>query len=225
MIFGSKIVKIDVTGDSGKPLLTVEKNFVFPKNADKGSDENIIIIKGKNLPVLEHNEVVEVVTTSKSNDRVKYTGIVTVSLDTQLNIKLLHSSDTQVLQERRRYFKVNVEEYGRALYFVRNEKTMLFEEPVSATITNINVGGIFLVIETPEFEVGDIIQLELDLFIDYTLTAPVKVLRVQRNEGVIVGYGCEFQALTASQEDYIGRYIYKVQSERRLREAELEEKV
>lgn len=222
MIFGSKIVKIDVLNEVGRTLLSVEKNFVFPKGSGT-DDENIIIIKGRNLPEFEHNDVVEVVTTSKSNDRVKYMGLVTVSLDSQLNIKLLHSSDKEVLQERRRYFKVNVEEYGRALYFVRDDKTILFEHPLCATITDINVGGIFLVIEDTDFMVGDIIQLELDLLVDYTLNAPVRVLRVQRKDDVITGYGCEFEGLTAAQEDYIGRYIYKVQSEKRLREAELEE--
>ncbi len=75
-----------------------------------------------------------------------------------------------------------------------------------------------------EFMLDDLICVEIDLFMDYPLNAAVKVLRVQRDsEGNICGYGCEFQGLTAAQEDYIGRFIYKVQSEQRQKEVAMEE--
>lgn len=224
MLFGGKIIRVDVLDNAGKILISAEKDFIFPKNIEKNED-NIVIIKGKNLPEFKSDQIVNIVTTSKSNDRIKYMGKISVSLDNQLNIKLFNSSEANVLSERRRYYKVNVEEFGRVLYYIRDGKNNLFERPLSASITNINVGGIFLIVSNAEFMVGDVIWLELDLFVDYTLTVAAKVLRVQRDGDKIVGYGCEFQDLTAAQEDYIGRYIYKVQTERRLKEAKMEDKI
>ncbi len=199
--------------------------FVVPKNMQ--SDEDcIVMIKGKNLPELDHNRIVSVVTTTKSGDRIKYSGAVSVSMETQMNIQLLRSGDTRVLEERRRFFKIKVHEKGKALFFVRDEKTIRFDEPLTIEVLDINVGGVFLMCDQDkaEFMLDDLICVEIDLFMDYPLNAAVKVLRVQRDsEGNICGYGCEFQGLTAAQEDYIGRFIYKVQSEQRQKEVAMEE--
>lgn len=222
LIFGSKIIKVEVLDEKGAIIISSEKNFVVPKN----DEDSIVMIKGRDLPELDHNMIVSVVTTSKSGDRVRYTGAVAVSMETQMNIQLLRSNDTQVLAERRRFFKIKVKESGKALFFVRDEKNIRFDEPVPITVLDINVGGVFLNcdLEDAEFIIDDLICVEIYLFADYPLNAAVRVLRVQRNpEGEIMGYGCEFQGLTAAQEDYIGRFIYKVQSEQRQKEAAREE--
>ena len=47
------------------------------------------------------------------------------------------------------------------------------------------------------------------------------ILRVQTDsDGVIIGYGCAFEALTAAQEDAIGRYINYVQLLMRAKQGE-----
>lgn len=218
LLFSNKIVKIEVLDSSGAVALTAEKNFVFPKNLDS-DDDSILMIKGKNLKEFGWNEQVFAVTTLKSGERVKYAGTVTVSLDTQLNIKLAKAERSQLLEERRRYFKIKVQEKGRALFFIRGEDTFRLEEPVSIEIADINIGGIFMISPDYTFSQDDIICVEVDLFVDYKLNAMARVLRVQTTpDGIIKGYGCEFQGLTASQEDYIGRFIYKVQSEMRQKE-------
>lgn len=222
LFFGSKIIKVEVLDEKGAVIISSEKNFVVPKN----DEDSIVMIKGRDLPELDHNMIVSVVTTSKSGDRVRYMGAVAVSMETQMNIQLLHSNDTQVLTERRRFFKIKVKENGKALFFVRDEKNIRFDEPVPITVLDINVGGVFLNcdLEDAEFIIDDLICVEIYLFADYPLNAAVRVLRVQRDsEGEIMGYGCEFQGLTAAQEDYIGRFIYKVQSEQRQKEAAREE--
>lgn len=225
LIFGSKVIKVEVLDEKGNIIITAEKGFVVPKNMQ--SDEDcIVMIKGKNLPELDHNRIVSVVTTTKSGDRIKYSGAVSVSMETQMNIQLLRSGDTRVLEERRRFFKIKVHEKGKALFFVRDEKTIRFDEPLTIEVLDINVGGVFLMCDQDkaEFMLDDLICVEIDLFMDYPLNAAVKVLRVQRDsEGNICGYGCEFQGLTAAQEDYIGRFIYKVQSEQRQKEVAMEE--
>lgn len=222
LVFGGKIIKVDVLDEKGILIISAEKGFVVPNNI-AADEDGIIMIKGKNLPELERNTIVSVVTTSKGGDRIRYMCAVTVSLDTQLNMKLLRNNDTQILEERRRYYKLKINENGRALFYIRDEKTIRYDEPLDIKILDINVGGIFMTVDY-EFLVGDLICVEIDLFEEYPLNAAARVLRVQRDgEGNIAGYGCEFQGLTAAQEDYIGRFIYKVQSEMRKKEAAKEE--
>lgn len=221
MFFGSKVIKVEVLDETGKNIVSSEKNFVFPRNLNSDED-SILIIKGKDLPELDRNQIVSIVSTTKSNDRIKYTGVVAVSMDRQMNIKILQNNETKVLEERRRFFKIKVDEKGRVLFYVRSEKTVRFDEPVKISINDINVGGIFIKTDddSQEFLEDDLVCVELDLFVDYPLNAAVRVLRVQRNpEGKINGYGCEFQGLTAAQEDYISKFIYKVQTEQRQKEA------
>lgn len=221
MLFGGKIIKVDVLDSKGKTLVSAEKNFVIPSDMS-GGDESIVMIKGKDLPDIEHNRMVTVITTTKGGDRLKYTGVVAVSLETQLNVKIVNTGSNQVLEERRRFYKLKINETGRALFYIRGEKTIRYDEPLQIEILDINVGGIFLKIED-ELMVGDLICIELELLEEYPLNAAARVLRVQRgDDGEIAGYGCEFQGLTASQEDYISRYIYKIQSEMRKKKETME---
>lgn len=223
MIFGNKVIKVEVLDEKNKLIVSAEKGFVVPKNI-MSEEDSIIMIKGRDLPELEHNTIVSVITTTKTNDRIRYSGAVAVSLDTQLNIKVLRANDTKLLAERRRFYKIKIRESGKALFFVRDEKTVRFDEPISVEIHDINVGGVLLQCKY-EFILDDLLCVEISLFDDYPLNAAVRIIRIQRDdEDKIEGYGCEFQGLTAAQEDYIGRYILKVQSEKRQRLAAREEK-
>ncbi|MCM1166460.1 MAG: PilZ domain-containing protein [Lachnospiraceae bacterium] len=227
LIFGGKIIKVEVLDEKGNLITAAEKGFVVPQNMQ--SDEDcIVMIKGRDLPELDRNKIVTVVTTTKSSDRISYSGAVSVSMETQMNIRILRSGDMKVLEERRRFFKIKVHERGKALFYVRDEKTIRFEEPVAIGVRDINVGGVFLMCdpEEVEFVPDDLICVEIHLFEDYPLNAAVRVLRVQRGaDGDILGYGCEFRGLTAAQEDYIGRFILRVQSEQRQKEAVSEERI
>lgn len=217
LLFSNKIIKIDIFDKNNVVVLSAEKGFVFPKNLDSDED-SIIIIKGKNFPEMERDTRVSAVTTLKSGERIKYAGVVSMSMDSQLNVKVLKTGDTEVLEERRRYFKIKVRENGRVLFFMRGEETIRFDEPEAMAILDINIGGVFMTSEY-EFMAEDVVCMEIDLFDDYKLNAMAKILRVQRGaDGEIAGYGCEFQALSAAQEDYIGKYIYKAQFAQRQKE-------
>ncbi|MGN1118745.1 MAG: PilZ domain-containing protein [Oscillospiraceae bacterium] len=219
MIFGNsnKVIKIDIVDSNNTVVVSSEKGFNFPKNLDSDED-SIVMIKGKKLREFPNDERVSLITTLKSGERVKYVGVITMSTDFQLNVKILKSGDTEVLQERRRYFKIKVRENGRVLFFMRDEETIRFDEPQPMAILDINIGGVFMTADY-EFAQEDIVCVEIDLFVDYKLNALAKILRVQRDpDGNITGYGCEFQGLTAAQEDYIGKFIYKAQSEQRQKE-------
>lgn len=222
MLFGGKIIRVDVLDSKGKIIVSADKGFVVP-NDMSGGEDSIVMIKGKDLPDIDHNKMVSLVTTTKGGDRIKYSGVVSVSLETQLNIRILNTGGNQVLEERRRFYKLKIKETGRVLFYIRDEKTIRYEEPLPVEIFDINVGGIFMNIED-ELMVDDLICVELELLEEYPLNAAARVLRVQRNDdGSVEGYGCEFQGLTASQEDYISRYIYKIQFEIRKRAETQEE--
>ncbi len=217
MFFGNKIIKVEILDKRENLVVSSEKNFVFPKNIESAED-SILIIKGKELKELDKDERVYVIASTKSGDRIKYPGIVTVSLNTQLNVRILQNRDTELLKERRRYFKIKVRERGRVLFMVRDDETIRFEEPVPMEINDINIGGIFMVTDLGLQE-DDMVCVDIDLFIDYRLNAVARILRVQRNpDGSVKGYGCAFQELTAAQEDYIGKYIYTTQSAERQKE-------
>lgn len=221
MLFGGKIIRVDIFDNKGKIVVSADKNFVVPSNM-MGDEDSIVMIKGKDLPDIEHNRMVSVVTTTKGGDRLKYSGVVAVSLDTQLNIRILNTGGNQVLEERRRFYKLKINERGRALFYIRDEKTIRYEEPLDIKIFDINVGGIFMNVDDKLMK-DDLVCVELELLEEYPLNAAARVLRVQYNDdGTVEGYGCEFQGLTASQEDYISRYIYKIQSEIRKKKETLE---
>lgn len=220
MLFGGKIIRVDVLDDKDKIILTADKGFVVPNNISSDED-SIVMIKGRNLPDIEHNKIVHVVTTTKGGDRIRYTGAVSVSMETQLNVKLINTGRNQVLEERRRFYKLKIKEKGRALFYIRDEQTIRYDEPLAIEVSDINVGGIFMMIKDNLIE-DDLVCVELELLEEYPLNAAVRVLRAQHaDDGSVEGYGCEFQGLTASQEDYVSRYIYKIQSElRKKRELE-----
>ena len=225
LAFESKVIKVEVLDQMGNIILTSEKGFTLPGHVSADEDA-IVKIKGRDLPELDRNTIVYVVTTSKSADRIKYSGAISVSMETQMNIRLLRSGDSQLLQERRRFFKIKVNETGRALFFVRDEKTIRFDEPLEISVKDINVGGVFFMCSDYEFMPDDLICFDIDLLVDVPLNAAARVLRVQRDsEGNITGYGCEFHGLTASQEDSIGRYILKIQSELRAKEADQDDNI
>ncbi len=221
MLFGGKIIRVDILDNKGKIIVSAEKNFVVPSNMS-GDEDSIVMIKGKDLPDIEHNRMVSVITTTKGGDRLKYSGVVSVSMETQLNVRILNTGGNQVLEERRRFYKLKIKETGRALFYIREEKTIRYEKPLAIEIFDINVGGIFMNIDD-KLMADDLICVELDLLDEYPLNAAARVLRVQyKDDGSIEGYGCEFQGLTASQEDYISRYIYKMQSELRKKKETME---
>lgn len=218
LILGGKVIKVEVLNEKGVRILETDKNFVLPRSMS--DEDSIVMIKGRYLPELDYNQIVSVVTTTKGNDRIKYTGAVTMSIDTQLNIRILRNNDSQVLQERRRYYKIKVDEAGRILSVLRGEESQTLDLPARIKVLDINVGGVFMTCEQMEFEKQDIITLEVDLAHE-TLISEAKILRVQHAEdGSILGYGCEFQGLTAAQEDVISRFIIKVQSKLRQQEAD-----
>ena len=141
-----------------------------------------------------------------------------------MNVSILKNRDTQVLEERRRYFKIKVSLSGRVLFLVRDDDTLRFEEPVAIDIQDINVGGIFMSSSGFEFLKDDCACVDIELNDGYRLNTMARVLRVQTGQdNQVIGYGCAFESLTAAQEDAIGKYINREQLLLRARQSGEEE--
>lgn len=217
MLFGYKIVKVEVLGQNGSLLVFADKGFIFPKNLDT-NEESILIIKGKDLPEMDRGEKVTVIAYSKAGDRIRYVGEIAMAHSRQMNVSLQKNRSTQVLEERRRYFKIKVDLTGRALFLIRGDDTLRFEEPADIEIHDINVGGIFMS-SGFDFMKDDSVCVDIELNDGYRLNTMTQVLRVQTDQsGNVTGYGCSFENLTAAQEDAIGMYINRQQLLQRARQ-------
>ena len=109
--------------------------------------------------------------------------------------------------------------------FQRGEELFEFDAPVFASIKNFCIGGIFLSVEGAAFEVGD------GLFVNFKIendlvSVMVKILRVQKNEdGTVAGYGCQFQNTDQRQEGLFAKFVYNIQLQERIAQAEKKERL
>ena len=225
MLDKRKIIKIEVTSPAGRKLVVAEKDdFSFPKVfADDMPMRNIIIIKGRDLPEFELDKSLYVVTYMKNGDRIRYAAAVRMSLPDQLNVQLRSDYGT-LMEERRRYFKVESDIDCSVLGYMHGEDIIDFEQPVSAVIKNISIGGIFLFrAEEQKFSPGDVLIVNFRIEGEW-VNIMAKVLRIQRNhEGEIEGYGCQFVNADPSQEELFAQFVYNVQLKKRIEQLEKDE--
>lgn len=225
MLDRKKIIKVEVTSPAGRKLVIANKDqFSFPKVfIDDILVTNIIIIKGKDFPELEMDKNVYVVTYMKNGDRLRYPAAVRMSLPDQLNVQLRSDYGT-LMEERRRYFKVQSDIDCAVMGYVRGEGDLVeFEYPIASTIKNISIGGIFLFRSSQEFSPGDVLMLHFRIENEY-VDIMAKVLRIQRNsEREIEGYGCQFVNTDPAQEELFAQFVYNVQLRQRIEQMERDE--
>lgn len=219
----SKIYKIEVTSPGGRKLAIAEKDqFSFPRLfVNDMPVNNIIIMKGKRYPELETDKAVYVITYMKNGDRIRYPAAVRMSLPDQLNVQLRSDYGT-LMEERRRYFKVESDIECSVRGYIRDDNYVEFDTPIGGVIKNISIGGIYLDCDDVRFSPHDILALcfrvegnPVDIY--------AEVLRVQRTQGDIEGYGCQFQNVDQNQEEIFGHFVYSIQLRRRIEEQEKEE--
>lgn len=227
MLDRKKIIKIEVTSPAGRKLVVAEKDsFSFPRLfVNDMPVNNIIIIKGKELPEFEIDKNLYVITYMKNGDRLRYPAAVRMSLPDQLNVQLRSDYGT-LMEERRRYFKVDADIECSVLGFMRGEDEFYeFEEPVLATIKNISIGGVFLFHVDCDFAPGDSILLNFEIEGEY-VDIMAKILRIQHNnQGGIDGYGCQFENADPAQEELFAQFVYNVQLRKRIEQMERDEQL
>lgn len=228
MLSRERILKIDIlTPDSAnaKILTAGSKQFSLQSatNERTGVQETLLIIKGSNLPEVERGNEVSVITYMRSGERIKYPAYVTISTEMQLNV-VIRTSRAQVMEERRRYYKVEADIDCVIKAVGRGEQRITLEKPAYAKIKDLNIGGIFLCICEEALHKSD--RLLLTIMLE---TRPVdivaEIIRVQTNAaGDVSGYGCRFMDLSPMTEEVFAQYVFKVQLDRLKTEKEQEDK-
>ena len=227
MLSRERILKLDIlTPDNTKILTASNKHFSLPivTNNLTGQSETVLIIKGHDIPEVEHNSELFVIAHMKSGERVKYPGFVSLSTDFQLNV-LLRTARAQVLEERRRYFKVDTDIQCIVNSVERGGRRIPLTTPATARIKDLNVGGIFLCFCSEDFCQDDKLLLTMDMG-DKMVDVTAEIIRVQLNaSGEASGYGCRFLNIPPSMEELFARFVYKVQLDNIRKEEEEEEEM
>ncbi|MCM1297966.1 MAG: PilZ domain-containing protein [Firmicutes bacterium] len=173
----------------------------------------MLLIKGRGLPEIPRNTPLYTIASVKSGERIKYPAFVTVSTDSQLNI-LVKSEDPRVMEERRRYYKIEADLDCIINFVDRGEERIVFEKPLIAKIKDLNIGGIFLCSCKSELEKGDVMMLTIMLE-DNMVNIGAEILRAQKNSaGDTVGYGCRFVNLSPGIEELFAKYVFRLQLEK-----------
>lgn len=226
MLSREKILKIDiVTPEDTRVLSANNKQFSirpFENGTYTQNPDMMIIIKGRGLPEIEHNASVFVITSMRNGQRIKYPSYVSLSSEMQLNL-VVRVESGEVLQERRRYYKVEVNIPCVINTVERDNNRTVLESPYLTKVKDINIGGVFLMMcQTESLQVGDKMMLTVDLG-DKSLDVEAEILRVQKNAaGDVEGYGCRFINMPAAYEDVVSKYVIQLQRERIKKEMEAE---
>ncbi len=204
MINKDKISKVLIYDSRGKLLISTESVY-FPKDFFKIKGSELVMLKGSDYPVIAKDEQIEAIFEYVNGDRVRYRTTVDLCTEYQMNF---HVSEGEMLQERRRSFKVTVDFNAMSPFYIRGEEMFSFDDPVELHFINLNLGGV-LFSSNSDFEIGDQVMLH---FLDGEMQLLAEVLRVQRDEdGKIVGYGCRFMNINHSQEEKLARFIFDCQ--------------
>lgn len=204
MISKEKIKKIDIYKETGERILTTNK-FTFPRDFFKIKGYELVAIRGRGLPVLDKNHNIDVVFEYVSGTRIKCRTHVDISTEEQMNF---HVDDGEVLEERRRSYKVATKEAAYITAIERGDEVIELEEKQEATIHNINLGGVLLSCEIELFP-GDYVDF---IFLPDNMEVKAEILRVQKDDnGNVSGYGCQFLGITPSQEERLVRHLFECQ--------------
>lgn len=204
MINKDKISRV-LLYDTDETLLFATQSVFFPKDFFKVKGMDFVMIKGTSLPTDMSGESIDVIFEYTNGTRVKYRTTVDLCTEYQMNF---HVADGEILQERRRSFKVMVDMDGQSPFFIRGEEMFSFDDPVELHFVNLNLGGVFFATNS-EFEPGDQVMLN---FWDGEMSLLAEILRVQHNEdGEIEGYGCKFLDVNSAQEEKLAKFILDCQ--------------
>ena len=204
MINKDKINRVMIYDLNGKLLLMTASVF-FPKDFFKVKGTDFVMLKGSDYPVLPTSTPIDAVFEYATGTRVKYRTSIDLGTEYQMNFRV---SEGEVLEERRRSFKIMVDMDGQSPFFIRGEEMFSFANPVELKVVNINLGGVLFSSDS-DFEPGDQVMLD---FMDGEMKLLIEVLRIQRGlKGDIEGYGCKFIDITESQEEKLAKFIMDCQ--------------
>lgn len=227
MISRERILKLDVlTPDNTRILTANSRQFSIPivTNSVTGQSETMLIIKGRDIPEIERNSEISVITYMRSGERIKYPGFVSLSTEYQLNV-LLRTARGQVMEERRRYYKVEADIRCIINSIEREGGRIALTKPATAKIKDMNIGGVFLCYCDEDMRQGDKLMLSMELG-NKMVDVAAEIVRVQINAaGDPTGYGCKFLNVPPSLEEVFARFVFNVQLENLKKEEEENEEM
>ena len=219
----SGIVSIRVTALDGKFLFETDReSFSFPKMfVNNVPVNNIMMIKGKNLPEFDADTGLYVITYMRNGDRIRSIGRVKMSLENQLNIQIRDEYGT-VMEERRKFFKVRSNLRCVISGHERDGMVYEYDVPVMSVIKNVSIGGVFIEGTDPPYRKDDILLLNF-MVSGELVGAVVRVLRLQLLiDGSLEGYGCAFMNVDQKTEGQLARLVNDIQIEQRQEQIERE---
>ena len=220
MINKDKIVRVLIYSIGvGEKLLLATKSVYFPRDFFKVKGTDLVMLKGNDFPVISKGDPIYAIFEYKDGTRIRYQTSIDICTQYQINF---HISEGEVLQERRRSFKITVDFDGMSPFYIRGEEMFSFEDPIELHFINLNLGGV-LFSSNSTFECGDQVMLS---FLDGEMQLLGEILRVQRDEnGNVEGYGCKFLNINHAQEEQLARFIFECQHmERRSKQNNPEKK-
>lgn len=219
MINKDKIVRVLIYGIGvGEKLLISTKSVYFPRDFFKIKGMELVMLKGSDFPLISKGEPIHAIFEYKDGTRVKYKTTVDLCTEYQINF---HIGEGEILQERRRSFKITVDFDGKSPFYIRGEEMFSFDDPVELHFINLNLGGV-LFSSSSAFECGDQVMLS---FLDGEMQILAEILRKQKDEnGNIVGYGCKFLNINHAQEEQLARFILECQKMERIKKNHAEKK-
>lgn len=206
MINKDKIVRVLIYGIGvGEKLLISTKSVYFPRDFFKIKGMELVMLKGSDFPVISKGDPIHAIFEYRDGTRVKYKTTVDLCTEYQMNF---HIGEGEILQERRRSFKITVDLDGMSPFYIRGEEMFSFDDPVELHFINLNLGGV-LFSSNSAFECGDQVMLS---FLDGEMQLLAEVLRIQKDDnGNIMGYGCRFLNVNQAQEEQLARFIFECQ--------------
>ena len=177
-----------------------------------------LFLRGEGFPGIDHRNEVDIIGYSEEGLRAMR-GIVTLSIDTQLNVDVLAYGDER---DRRDHLKVRVNDRAciqRAFMKNRSEKGLIVDDEVR--LRDISVGGLCFFSNRTYF-VGQRLIIHLDA-IRQDMVVEALILRKERERrrtGVRYRYACRFIQLNEMYQRVICEYVFRVQLEDHHREQE-----
>ena len=227
MLSRERILKLDIlTPDNTKILTASNKQFSLPivTNSVTGQSETMLIVKGRDIPEIERNSEITVITYMRSGERIKYPGFVSLSTEYQLNV-LLRVARAQVMEERRRYYKVEADIQCIINSIERHGVRIALTKPATARIKDLNIGGVFLCFCNEDLQKDDLLLISMELE-NKMIDVAAEIIRVQQNAaGDSAGYGCRFLNVPPSMEELFARFVFNVQLENLKKEAEEQDRL
>ena len=217
MMNKEKIAKVNIY--KGEKLLVSSKVFSFPKVMLKLKKQDKIEVKFNSLPMVKMGDSITVIFDCFNGDRIKCSSKVDKLTASSMEFLV---GEGEVLEERRRFFKVKTNEAAYVSMIERKSGKCRLDEDIKVNIIDINLGGVMIYTKY-DFEPSEIITLRMFSGED-EIEVRTEILRRQLNQqGVFVGFGCRFVETTAQEEEALSRHILECQVAERERRLALEE--